>query len=321
MGSAILGKQGGGCLAVGRMALAAAAWMAAVPAARTAAAAVGGQPVVYAAETSTGYVNVYPADSKTAPVQPIYSFNLDPGTESSLTVDAAGNLFLADPYSTWVFEYAPGATTPTRRFPTDMTPLDTAVDGKTLYVFQAMLSGGISNIAVYEHGSTKPTRHLSHPAIHYPQGMARDGAGNLFVGYGGAKLGQWGVGEFVHGRMPMRRVKLDHSVYPTALAVDAAGNLLVVTPSYSDTRRSVVYVFAPGSTVAARTITTLPDMSQLAFSADGKSFYTADQYGQKFRKFTYPSCKAIYAITDPEAYKRFGFSGVAVSPSLVPGVW
>ena len=52
-------------------------------------------------------VNVYRGGT-TKPKRPIYSFSLNPGVANSLVVDRHGNLFLADTFSTWVFEYAPG---------------------------------------------------------------------------------------------------------------------------------------------------------------------------------------------------------------------
>ncbi len=45
-----------------------------------------------------------------------------PRCGDSLVVDRRGNLFLADSYSTWVFEYAPGTSTPSKSFSTSETP-------------------------------------------------------------------------------------------------------------------------------------------------------------------------------------------------------
>lgn len=281
------------------------------------AAPAWSEPVVYAALTSRGVVNVY-RDKDTKPKNAIFSFNLDPGTESSLVVDAQGNLFLADPYSTWVFEYAPGAATPTKSFATIQTPDDIALNGDSLYVFQAMESGGSASIAIYEHGAAKPTRSLTDAAIVFPQGMAVDGAGNVFVGYGGAKIRQYGVGEFVGGRMPMKHLKIPHYIDPVTLAIDLAGNLLIDAPSTTP-GQSTIYIFPPGQIVPSATLGNMPSMYQFSFTADGSSFYVGDTSDRSFRKYSYPAGALLYKRKDDDA--RWGYSGIAASPAPTVGVW
>jgi hypothetical protein len=275
------------------------------------------EPVVFAALTSRGVVNVY-RDKDTRPKNPIFSFNLDPGTESSLVVDPQGNLFLADPYSTWVFEYAPGASTPTKSFATSHTPDNIALNGDSLYVFQAMESGGSASIAIYAHGATKPTRSLTDAAIVIPQGMAVDGAGNVFVGYGGASLRQYGVGEFVGGRMPMKHLRIPHYIYPITLAVDPSGNLLIDALSTTP-GESTIYIFPPGQIVPNGTLGNMPSLYQFSFTADGSSFYVGDTSDRSFRKYSYPSGTLIYKRKDTDA--QFGYSGIASSPAPSVGVW
>ncbi|MEJ0048730.1 MAG: hypothetical protein WDN04_23430 [Rhodospirillales bacterium] len=274
------------------------------------------EPVVYAALTSRGVVNVY-RDKDTRPKHPIFTFGLDPGTESSLVVDQKGNLFLADPFSTWVYEYAPGASAPTKSFPTSQTPFNIALFGNTLYVFQSMPSGGGASIAIYGHGSTSPTRSLSNPAIVFPQGMAVDGAGNVFVAYGGATLGKYGVGEFAAGRMPMKRIKIPHSIFPVALGIDPSGNLLV-DGAGNQAGQSTLFIFPPGQIVPSGSLA-MPSLYQFSFTADGTSMYVGDVGDRSFRKYSYPSGTLIYRKKDQDA--RWGFSGIAASPAPSVGVW
>src|SRR6202000_529598 len=92
-------------------------------------------PVVYVSPTSTGYVYVYPGKQH-PPKKTLYSFNLYPGVENSIQVDTQKNVWFADSFSTWVYEYAPATNHPKTGFETAYTPEQIAVRGKTLYVFE-----------------------------------------------------------------------------------------------------------------------------------------------------------------------------------------
>jgi hypothetical protein len=271
-------------------------------------------PVVYVAPTSRGVLYVYPG-APHAPKKTLYSFSLYPGLENSLQVDDRQNLYFADSYSTWVYEYAPGTNTPKKSFPTSYRPSNISVRGNTLYVFQSMDSGGYASIAVYEGGRTHPTRVLSDASITYPQGMAVDKAGNVFVGYGGANFTS-GIGEFVRGKGTMKQ--LNQSVDPLSLAIDPAGNLLVdVIATESE---SAIDVFPPGSTSPSSSIKHLPWMYQFSLTADGKSFYAGDMgHVKKYQMYSYPSGKLIYSFAAPDAFA--GYAGIAASPASSVGTW
>jgi len=275
------------------------------------------KPVVYAAATSRGVVNVY-RDGKTPPKKSLFSFALFPGVENSLVVDTQGNLFFADTYSTWVYEYAPKSETARKGFPTTQPPWQIALRGKTLYAFLAAPSGGDAGVAVYENGKTKPARFLTDPAVVYPQGLAVDAAGNVFVAYGGTNLGEYGVGEFIGGAMPMVPLDISQDIFPVALAIDPAGNLLVDAPDDSE-RTSTVYIFPPGQTEPANSIAGLPNLYQLSFTADGSSFYTGDVADHAFAKYSYPDGKLIFRFKDSDA--KWGFAGIAPSPAAPVGTW
>jgi hypothetical protein len=270
-------------------------------------------PVVYVAPTSRGTVYVYPGGDK-RPKASLYSFSLYPGLENSLQIDTQQNLYFANSYTTWVYEYAPGANQPEKKFETSYTPFDISLRGKTLYVFQAMDSGGYASVAIYENGSTKPTRQLSDGSIIYPQAMAVDKAGNVFVGYSGANFTS-GIGEFVHGKGAMRQI--DQSVDPMALVVDPAGNLVADVLSSGDT--STMEIYPPGKTTPGASIANLPSMFEFSFTADGKQFYAADMSGKKFQLYDYPSGKLVYNGEAPEA--KWGYGGIAASPSAPVGTW
>jgi hypothetical protein len=270
-------------------------------------------PVVYVAPTSRGTVYVYPGGDK-QPKTALYSFSLYPGLENSLQIDGQKNLYFANSYTTWVYEYAPGTNQPEKKFPTAYTPFEISLRGKTLYVFQAMDSGGYASIAIYDNGSTKVTRLLSDPSILYPQAMAVDKAGNVFVGYGGVNFTS-GIGEFVHGKGTMQQI--DQSVDPVALAIDPAGNL--VADVLTGANQSTMEIYSPGKTSPSASIANLPSMFQFSFTADGKQFYAADMSGKKFQLYDYPSGKLVYNGEAPEA--KWGYGGIAASPSAPVGTW
>jgi hypothetical protein len=270
-------------------------------------------PVVYVSPASRGTVYVYPGGDK-LPKTALYSFSLYPGLENSLQIDEQKNLYFADSYTTWVYEYAPGTNQPEKKFPTAYTPFVISLRAKTLYVFQAMDSGGYASIAIYDNGSTKATRQLSDPNIIYPQAMAVDKAGNVFVGYGGTNFTS-GIGEFVHGKGTMQQ--LDQSVDPLALAIDPAGNLVADVLSGSNT--STMEIYPPGKTSPGASIANLPWMYQFSFTADGKQFYAGDMSGKKFQLYDYPSGKLVYNAEAPDA--QWGYGGIAASPAAPVGTW
>ncbi len=190
------------------------------------------RPVVYAAATSRGVVNVYRGGRK-LPTHPLYSFSLDPGMENSLHIDKSGNVFFADSYSTWVFEYAPGTSVPLKTFPTSQTPSNIDIRGGTLYVFQWQQEGANASVQIYEKGHTSPDRALTDGAMTTPTGLAVDAAGNVFVAYLGTGF-TYGVGEFIRGKMPMLPLSLQEDNLPLALAIDGAGNLVVDLANEND---------------------------------------------------------------------------------------
>jgi hypothetical protein len=271
--------------------------------------------VVYVSPTSTGYTYVYPG-APHAPRKTLYSFDLYPGVENSIQIDTKQNVYFADSYSTWVYEYAPGTNTPVKSFPTTQSPYDIALRGNTLYVFEGQLSGGIADIAIYENGSTKPTRTLADGNVQYPSGLAVDQVGNVFVGYEGPSFTS-GIGEFVRGKGSMK--VLNSNVLPLALAIDGAGNLLADVVSAGS--NSSIQTYPPGKTSPSKSIDNLPWLYQFSLTADGKHFYAGDSgyNATSYQYYTYPGGKLVYTYAVPGAFA--GVAGIAAAPSLVVGKW
>lgn len=277
-----------------------------------------GGPVVYAAPTSRGEVNTYPGGTA-KPTNPLYSFSLF-GTASSLAVDGHANVYLADSFSTWVYEYAPQTSVPLKAYPTqaNLSPFNLALRGNDLYVFEAQLEGGIANIAVYSNGATQPSYTLSDPAITSPSGLAVDAAGNVFVGYFGSNFTS-GVGEFVRGKMPMKQLDVG-DIIPLCLAIDRAGNLLVDAAAAGNT--STLHIFPLGtSTRSIRKIRGLAWLYQMSLTGDGRNIYAADSGlgATTFQLYDYPSGQLVYDYQIGDAFA--GVSGIAAWPAARPGVW
>ena len=285
-----------------------------------AAAPPAHRAVVYVAETSTGTVAVYASDTPTPPTAPLYTFSILPGTEQGLSVSAGGNLFLADSYTTWAYQYAPGQTRPRFGYPTAYTPQATAEVGQTLYVMEGQLDSIHADILAFRKANAQPIRVLSDSAMVVPTAMTADGAGNIIVAYADASFSTFKYGVFPHGQMPMVQLALPQNLC-IAMAVDASGNLLVENPSVTELAKSDIHIFPPGSVTERREKDGLPSFSALSFTADGTSLYATPQSGQTFIKYAYPSFKMIYRVKDGHANKRFGFAGTAAAPALQAGAW
>jgi hypothetical protein len=271
--------------------------------------------VVYVSPTSSGHTYVY-RGAPQVPKWPLYSFSLYPGVENSIQVDAQQNVYFADTYSTWVYEYAPKTNTPIKSFPTAYNPFNIALRGNTLYAFQSMASGGYASVAIFANGSTKQTGQLVDSRIEIPAGLAVDAAGNVFVAYLGSGFSS-GIGEFVKGKGSMQVIA--GNVLPFALAIDGSGNLLADVADYSKDNFSKILLYPPGKTVAQVLMTNLPWLYQISLTANGKYLYAGDSSGSGYRVYEYPSGKHVYKFSVPGAFR--GVAGIAASPALIVGTW
>ena len=272
--------------------------------------AKGASQLAYVCNLGAGEVNVFRQHGKNQqPIATITNGILGPG---GLTTDRKGNLYVADEGpigGTWTVQvYAPGATSPTKSYTTDLSsPTDTAVakDG-TIYIANF---NGLSNgwVTVYPKGNVLKEYRLSDFSGGAPLSVALDKKENLYVLYdvnnGSA------VNEYSPGGKTGTNLNLAFSS-GGGIQVDPAGNILVA----QQLNPSEILIFPPGQTQPSKSISmpgggepfnfALNHKSKVLFAAE---YFTANQVD----RFAYPSTKFQYSIAS-------GFnnpSGVAVAPT------
>ena len=272
--------------------------------------AKGASQLAYVCNLGAGEVDVFRQHGKNQqPIATITNGILGPG---GLTTDRKGNLYVADEGpigGTWTVQvYAPGATSPTKSYTTDLSsPTDTAVakDG-TIYIANF---NGLSNgwVTVYPKGNVLKEYRLSDFSGGAPLSVALDKKENLYVLYdvnnGSA------VNEYSPGGKTGTNLNLAFSS-GGGIQVDPAGNILVA----QQLNPSEILIFPPGQTQPSKSISmpgggepfnfALNHKSKVLFAAE---YFTANQVD----RFAYPLTKFQYSIAS-------GFnnpSGVAVAPT------
>ena len=271
--------------------------------------AKGASKLAYVCNLGAGEVDVfYQHGENQTPIATITNGILGPG---GLTTDRKGNLYVADegPISgKWTVQvYAPGATSPTKSYTTDLSsPTDTAVakDG-TIYIANF---NGLSNgwVAVYPKGNVSKEYRLSDFGGGAPLSVALDRQENLYVMYdvndGSA------VNEYKPGAKTGTNLNLAFGS-GGGIQVDPVGNILVA----QQLDPSEILIFPPGQTQPSQTISMPGGGEPFNFALNHKSkalfaaeYFTANQVD----RFAYPSAKFQYSIAN-------GFnnpSGVATAP-------
>ena len=198
-------------------------------------------------------VNVY-APGQTSPSRTITL----PSTECkpfALLLDDRGDLYVITqtygPYKGYpghygsIYEYSPGATSPSRTIPDKDTPTAMALDSaENLYVVDSgnLKNGGDAGVSVYVPGKTTPKRRIK--GLRGALDGAVDASGNLYVADSGDNV----VKVYApRSTSVLRRLPAN---YPDALAFDPSGNLYVANDG-----NSTVEAFAPGSARPFVTIT------------------------------------------------------------------
>jgi hypothetical protein len=271
--------------------------------------AKGASKLAYVCNLGAGEIDVFRQKGKDQqPIATITNGILGPG---GLTTDRKGNLYVADegPISgKWTVQvYAPGATSPTKSYTTDLsTPTDTAVakDG-TVYIANF---NGLSNgwVAVYPKGKVSEEYRLSDFGGGAPLSVALDSKENLYVMYdvnnGSA------VNEYKPGAKTGTNLNLAFGS-GGGIQVDPDGNILVA----QQLNPSEILIFPPGQTQPSKTIS-MPGGGEpfnFALNHKSKALFAAEYFSaNQVDRFAYPSTKFRYSIAN-------GFnnpSGVAVAP-------
>jgi len=167
-----------------------------------------------------------------------------------LFIDSRGVLYVAN--SRAVTEYKPGALTPFRTLTGVNGGVSLTVDSSgTVYAGQncsIVPAGG--SIAVFEHGSTVPTRSIALQECSFMGGLTIDRAGNLIASFFQYPAKILHVQRFAPGSSTGVETGIQGiAEIGATLVIDRAGNL------YADGPASV-NVYAPGAKTPTRSITT-----------------------------------------------------------------
>ena len=171
------------------------------------------------------------------------------------------NLYVANMLANTVSVFAPGSTTPTSTLtggsglPGLNGPTNLAFDGNgNLYVSTA----SEFLVSVFAPKATTPTSAIG--GLHFPQAIAIDAAGNVYVCSG------TNVSVIAPGNTSPTSV-LTGMEKPVAIAFDAHGDIFV-----ADAGTNEVDMFAPGATRPSFTIAGVNDPRALAFDSSGRLF-------------------------------------------------
>jgi hypothetical protein len=271
-----------------------------------------GSKLVYICNLGGGAVDVFDQTGKTQ--QPIASITdgiLGPG---GLTTDSKGDLYVSDegPISgKWTEQmYAPGATSPTKSYTTDLfSPTDAAVaqDG-TIYI--ANFNGSKNGwVAVYPKGNVKKEYRLSDYNGGAPLSVALDKQQNLYVMYDYNSDANSAVNEYKPGAKTGTNLNLAFGS-GGGIQIDTNGDIVVA----QQLNPSVLLEFPQGKTQPSQSIP-MPGGGEpfnFAFNRKSKVLFAAEYYeDNQVDRFAWPSAKFQYVLAN-------GFnnpSGVAVAPS------
>ena len=265
--------------------------------------------LIYVSNLGAGAIDVfYQHGMNQTPIATITNGILGPG---GLTTDGKGNLYVADEgkiNGQWTVQlYAPGATSPTKSYTTDLSsPTDTVVaKNGTIYIanFNGLSNGWVS---VYPKGNVSKEYRLSDFGGGAPLSVALDAKQNLYVMYDVNKSSA--VNEYKPGAKNGTNLNLVFSS-GGGIQIDPGGNILVA----QQLNPSEILVFPPGQTQPSQSIP-MPGGGEpfnFALNHMSKDLFVGEYFSaNQVDRFAYPSAKFQYVIAG-------GFenpSGVATAP-------
>jgi sugar lactone lactonase YvrE len=197
-----------------------------------------------------------------------------------LSIDAQGDLFVANSGNNTVTEYAPGTMSPSTTYANGVSaPFDVKV-GSDGTVYVANTAGGPSGagtVTEYAAESTSPERTLTLSG-YVATSLALDSSGNLYVGWFGFSAFNVIVEEYAPGATTGTNLNLDlpsNSFPAYGLVVDPKGDLDVWYESLDHTVKYLA-AFPPGATEPAFTIqggSFLTNVFGMTFSRKGQAYF------------------------------------------------
>jgi len=267
--------------------------------------------VTYTGQRQSPTLNVYPITTKMGkPTARIYGRQTDLYNPMGLAMDGAGNLYVTNGgarsvtvYAAGLFGHNDGPIQRIRGLATALFgPSGVAVDqsGNIYVANQGSQRGHPDSINVYAPGASgnvKPIReiHGFKTGLALPTGVAFDSAGNLYV----ANLGTSGGSVTVYApgssgdAIPIRTITGSNTqlaTWPSAIALDASGNLYVANPTSGPVQSITIY--APGANgnvapihVIEGASTQLRDPTSVTVDSGGDVFVGDSSYDGQIYEF------------------------------------
>jgi sugar lactone lactonase YvrE len=268
-------------------------------------------PLLYVSNLGAKSVEVFHQGGRDQ--QPIATITNGIAYPVGLTTDSSGNLYVTDSgeyNGAWVVQrYAPGATSPSKTYTTDLSEpcnIVIAKDG-TIYIANYD-AGGAGWIAVYPKGDVSKEYRISDSSGGSPVSVALDAKQNLYAMWGRGNRGSSFVYEYKPGAKTGKNLDLDFA-YGAGIQIDSAGNLLAV----QQVLPSEILVFPPGKTEPSKSIV-LPNGGEpyaLVLNRGSKLLFAGDAIGNIVDLFTYPTGKFKYPLAG--GFSNIG--GLATQPN------
>jgi hypothetical protein len=225
-----------------------------------------------------------------------------------ITVDKAGNLYVANVNGKNVTEYAPGSSSPSCTYDAGMVdPINVAVDAKgDVFVSDFNDLNAPGYVDEFKQCADKIVQQYS--ITKGPEGIAIDSKGDIFVSFFNPSF-NGGFIEFPKGKT--KGVDLSVTVgSPAGLAIDKKGNLL------ADDQEGSIDVIAPPYTTATPLVSGLQDPFHVALSKNGKLLFNANAGDPSTATiYSYPAGKLLDTIGSSNGLD--GAEGIVDSPNAV----
>ena len=299
--------------------------------------AAGTTPLVYASITGSSEVlayatNVTPAPPPAPPPAPVETITglLGP---AGLAVDRKGNLYVVEIGNNDVKVFKPGQLTSSETlYPAPGSAIffqTVAVDARgTVYVGALNATATTGSIVVFANGATTPSNTITDPAIQRANGLAVDGAGNIFLNYVGlvapntlgfavgAQPATTSIGETFFHQLAIESAP--NSPQPLGLTLDKKGDLVI-----ADTM-GVVSIYRPATNTPAMSfqatglIGNVFNVNLALTGPNDHHLFVAPHDTSVIYEYAYPSGTPETPIPLPFPTV---VEGLATSPASAEGIW
>jgi hypothetical protein len=256
------------------------------------------------------YVSIYCIKAKGHNQAPIGEITAGINGPEGEVADAKGNLYVANTAAGTVTEYAPGSTSVSFTYSSDLSdPAGVAVDAnQKVYVTNL----GSGTVTVFPQESNSPS--LTIASIPYPIDVALDSSGNVYVTSFTSNFANGEVLEYPPGGTQGTNLGIVTKT-PGGISLDESADIVT-----ADQRLPGVLVFPPGMTSPSKTFAqNMNDPVPVRFNRKESSVFVGDSIENDVEVYSYPSGTLVDTITDGID----GPEGLALDPAppLSPHSW